>query len=114
MEITQDLHYQGRASYRGREQLLELDGERARPLQISDTRAIGAILRRLHDLRAASHQRGKVGMAIRAVEADRGDTVVGPSIENEREGTELQDSHPRVAEARHDSASRGEPLDRAA
>jgi hypothetical protein len=63
-------------SYRRWEQLLDLDRDRARSLQISNACTIRAILRRLHDSCAACCQRGTVGIAICAVEADRDDAVL--------------------------------------
>jgi hypothetical protein len=42
-------------------------------------------LRRFQDLCPALHQRCKVGIAINAIEADRGDAVVGRSVENQSE-----------------------------
>ena len=74
---------------RGREELFELDGERAGPFQVGDACAVGAILRWLHDSRAARDHRGEVGVAIKAVEANGGDAVVGRGIENQRKRTEL-------------------------
>ena len=96
----------------GREELFELDGERAGPFQIGDACTVGAILRWPHDSCAARHHRGEVGVAIRAVEADGGDAVVGRGVENQRKRTELEDGHARVAEARHYPAFRREPLGR--
>jgi hypothetical protein len=52
-----------------------------------------------------------VRLLINAVEADRGDAVVGRRVENHRERPELEDGHPRVAEAWHDFAFGLEPFD---
>ena len=79
----------------GREELFKLDCECAGPLQIGDACAVGAILGWLHDSRPARHHRSEVGVAIRAVEADCSDAVVGRGVENQRKRTKLEDGHPR-------------------
>lgn len=81
-----------------------------RQLMVRSARARNKITKLPHgtslfDLRAALHQRAKVGIAINAVEADRSDGLVGRGVENQLKRSELEDGHPHVAEARRDFAS---------
>src|SRR5262245_59667987 len=87
-----------RSFYSGPTQLLDLDTDGARSGQISHPSAVRTILRCLDHASASGGQPGDVGVAVRAVEAERHSAVDRTGIEDHREIVEFKNGHLRVAE----------------